>query len=156
MLGFGFFILNMGDLLVVGAGVVVEGGCEEVEFGDGFGVGFEEEVGNWIVLGVLFKPEGLDSAVEGVLKLRVHGGAVEEFDGAFLIDNKYFLFCVDVLNESDMIETRVINLDNTFHFFVIDINFGHIPLRIAHKGIRADHGLNNTAVLISDITCHFS
>jgi hypothetical protein len=156
MLGFGFFILNVGDLLVVRAGVVVESGCEEVELGNGFGVGFEDEVGNRIVLRVLFKPESLDSAVEGVQKLRFHGSAVEEFDGAFLIDDKYFLLCIDVLNESDMIEARVINLDNTFHFFVIHINFGHIPLRVAHKGIRADHGLNNTTVLISDITCHFS
>jgi hypothetical protein len=38
MLGFGFFILNVRDLLVVRAGVVVEGGCKEVEFGNGFGV----------------------------------------------------------------------------------------------------------------------
>ncbi len=55
-----------------------------------------------------------------------------------------------------MIHPLSVNLNHPFHLLFPQIHFSHVPLWIRNECICSRNSFNNTAVIISDTTSHFS
>ena len=55
-----------------------------------------------------------------------------------------------------MIDSTIIDFDNSLHFLFIYVDFRHISLRVAYESVISSNGLYNTWIVVCDVSWHFT